>query len=233
MGNLFEDRDLRNRSYVFKDRAEAGSLLAQKLFPSIPPDALILAIPAGGVPVALEISRKINLHLDLMIVRKVQIPGNTEAGFGAVGPDGEVIFNQDLLRRLRLTKEEIDEEVRKTQKTVEARNRIFRNGKIFPEVIDRTAILVDDGLASGFTMAEAVRFLQRRRAKKIIVAVPTAPEESVKRLLPMADEIYVLNIRTSFAFAVAEAYQNWYDLGDEEVISLLKEAGIENRNLKN
>ena len=99
-------------------------------------------------------------------------------------------------------------------------------------MIDKTAILVDDGLASGFTMAEAVSFLQRRKAKKIIVAVPTAPEETVKRLLPMVDEIYVLNIRTSFSFAVAEAYQNWYDLGDEEVISLLKEAGIGNSNLK-
>ena len=134
---------------------------------------------------------------------------------------------------MRLTEEEIDEEVQKTKKIVEARNRIFRSDRIFPEVIDKTAILVDDGLASGFTMAEAVSFLQRRKAKKIIIAVPTAPEETVKRLLPMVDEIYVLNIRTFSAFAVAEAYQNWYDLGDEEVISLLKEAGTKNRNLKN
>jgi len=233
MGKLFEDRNLRNRSYVFKDRTEAGRLLAQKLSPSVSPDALVFAVPAGGVPVALEIARKLNLPLDLMIVRKVQIPGNTEAGFGAVGPDGEVIFNQDLLKRLRLTEEEIDEEVQKTKKIVETRNRIFRGDRIFPEVIDKTVILVDDGLASGFTMAEAVSFLQRRKAKKIIVAVPTAPEETVKRLLPMVDEIYVLNIRTFAAFAVTEAYQNWYDLGDEEVISLLKEAGIKNRNLKN
>ncbi len=233
VGKLFEDPNLRNRSYLFKDRAEAGRLLAQKLSPSVSPDALVFAIPAGGVPVALEISRRLNLPLDLMIVRKVQIPGNTEAGFGAVGPDGEVIFNQDLLKRLHLTKEEIDEEVQKTQKVVEARNRIFRSSRIFPEVIGKTAILVDDGLASGFTMIEAARFLQRRKAGKIIVAVPTAPEETVKRLLLRVDEIYVLNIRASFPFAVAEAYENWYDLGDEEVLSLIKEAGIENRNLKN
>lgn len=232
MGQLFEDRNLRNRSYVFKDRREAGRLLAQRLSPSISPDSLVLAVPAGGVPVALEIARKLNLPLDLMIVRKVQIPGNTEAGFGAVGPDGEVIFNRDLLKRLRLTEEEIDEAVQKTKKIVEARNRTFREGRIFPEVIDKTAILVDDGLASGFTMAEAVSFLKRKKAKKIIVAVPTAPEETVKRILPMVDEIFVLNIRTSFSFAVAEAYQNWYDLGDEEVLALLKETGIENRNLK-
>ena len=222
VGRLFEDRSLRNRSYIFKDRAEAGSLLAQKLSPSSPADGLVFAVPAGGVSVALEISRKLNLPLDLMIVRKVQIPGNTEAGFGAVGPDGEVIFNQDLLKSLRLTREEIDEQVEKARKNVEARNRIFRGGRIFPEVIDHTAILVDDGLASGYTMAEAVRFLQKRRAKKIIIAVPTAPEETIKRLLPTVDEVYVLNIRTSFPFAVAEAYQNWYDLEDEEVLSLLK-----------
>ncbi|HYB21656.1 MAG TPA: phosphoribosyltransferase family protein [Thermodesulfobacteriota bacterium] len=197
-------------------------MLAQKLSPSSPADGLVFAVPAGGVSVALEISRKLNLPLDLMIVRKVQIPGNTEAGFGAVGPDGEVIFNQDLLKSLRLTREEIDEQVEKARKNVEARNRIFRGGRIFPEVIDHTAILVDDGLASGYTMAEAVRFLQKRRAKKIIVAVPTAPEETIKRLLPTVDEVYVLNIKTSFPFAVAEAYQNWYDLEDEEVLSLLK-----------
>jgi predicted phosphoribosyltransferase len=232
MGQLFEDRNLRNRIYVFKDRREAGRLLAHRLSPSISPDALVLAVPAGGVPVALEIARKLNLPLDLMIVRKIQIPGNTEAGFGAVGPDGEVIFNQDLLKRLRLTEEEIDEAVQKTKRIMEARNRTFREGRIFPEVNDKTAILVDDGLASGFTMIEAARFLQRRKARKIIIAVPTAPEETVKRLLPMVDEIYVLNIRASFPFAVAEAYENWYDLGDEEVLSLLKEAGIGNSNLK-
>jgi len=232
VGKLFEDRTLRNRSYVFKDRTEAGRLLAEKLSPSLSPDALVFAVPAGGVPVALEIVRKLNLPLDLMIVRKVQIPGNPEAGFGAVGLDGEVILNQDLLNRLRLTEEEIEEQVQKTKKVVEERNRVFRRGRIFPEVIDKTAILVDDGLASGFTMAEAVSFLKRKKARKIIVAVPTAPEETVKRLLPAVDEIYVLNIRTSFSFAVAEAYQDWYDLGDEEVLTLLKEAARENRNLK-
>jgi putative phosphoribosyl transferase len=222
VGTLFEDQNLRNRGYVFQDRAEAGRLLAEVLSSSVPPDTLVLAVPAGGVPVALEIARKLDLPLDLMMVRKVQIPGNTEAGFGAVGPDGEVIFNQDLLRRLRLTEEEIDEEVQKTKKVVETRNRIFRGGKPFPEVAGKTTILVDDGLASGFTMTEAVRFLQRREAKKIIVAVPTAPKSTLIRLLPMADEIYCLNIRSSFPFAVAEAYREWYDLTDEEVTLQLK-----------
>lgn len=224
MGKLFEDPALRNRSYVFKDRSEAGRLLAETLSPVVPRDGLVLAVPAGGVPVALEIARGVGLALDLMIVRKVQIPGSPEAGFGAVGPDGEVIFNQDLLGRLRLSQDEINEEVAKTRKIVEARNRIYRGGGAFPQVTGRTILLVDDGLASGFTMTEAIRFMERKEAGKVFLAVPTAPEETVKRIVPLVDEMYVLNIRTGFPFAVAEAYENWYDLTDEEVISLLAKA---------
>lgn len=200
-------------------------MLAERLFPVVPPDGLVLAIPAGGVPVALEIARGLNLALDLMIVRKVQVPGNPEAGLGAVGPDGEVIFNQDLLRRLRLTQDEINEEVGKTRKIVEARNRMFRSGGTFPEVTGRTIILADDGLASGFTMTEAIRFMERKKTGKVFVAVPTAPEETVKRIVTLVEEMHVLNIRTGSPFAVAEAYEDWYDLTDEEVISLLANTG--------
>jgi predicted phosphoribosyltransferase len=100
----FQDRSLRNNTVIFKDRAEAGKRLAKNLPKFISPDALVLAIPAGGVPVAGEIARTLKLPLDLMIVRKIPIPGNTEAGFGAVGLEGEVIFNEGLLRR-QLTEE--------------------------------------------------------------------------------------------------------------------------------
>lgn len=223
MGKLLEDRALRNKSSVFKDRAEAGRWLAQKLFHSISPHAMVFAIPAGGVPVACEIAKDLKLSMDLMIVRKVQIPGDPEAGFGAIGPDGEVIFNERLIRRLRLTEREMKQQVEEARRVVAARNQLFRRGKPFPHVKDRPVILVDDGLASGFTMTEAVRFIKKRGAKKIILAVPTAPAESVNRLLPIVDEIYCLNIRTSFPFAVAEAYENWYDLTDEEVISMLED----------
>jgi predicted phosphoribosyltransferase len=223
MATLFEDRSLRNKTFIFKDRAEAGKRLAQKLSKFVSPEALVLAIPAGGVPVACEISRVLKLPLDLMIVRKIQIPGQTEAGFGAVGPDGETIFNEELLRRLRLRGEVIQQKVEETKKVVEARNQFFRDGRPFPPVKGKTVILVDDGLASGFTMMEAVRFMRRREAEKVIVAIPTAPEDSVNRLLPEADEIFCLNVRTFFPFAVADAYENWYDLTDQEVISLLKD----------
>jgi putative phosphoribosyl transferase len=222
MGELFEDRALHNRTYVFKDRTDAGRLLAKRISPFVAPDFLVLAIPAGGIPVALEVARELKLPLDLMIVRKIQIPGNTEAGFGAVGPDGEVIFNEDLLRGLRLSKKEIEEQVERTRKGVEARVRQFRGMRPFPEGTGRTVILIDDGLASGYTMGEAVRFLRRKQAGKILVAVPTAPQSTIDRLLPLVEEIHCLNVRTSYPFAVAEAYRNWYDLSDREALELLK-----------
>jgi len=222
MGTLVEDRSLRNQRYVFKDRAEAGRGLAQKLSRLIPPDAMVFAIPAGGVPVAYEIARDLKLSMDLMIVRKLQIPGNPEAGFGAIGPDGEVIFNEKLFRQLRLTEKEIKQQVEEARQVVVARNQLFRRGRPFPQVKDRLVILVDDGLASGFTMTEAVGFMKKSGATRIIVAVPTAPAESVDRLLPSVDMLYCLNLRTFSPFAVAEAYENWYDLTDQEVISMLK-----------
>jgi len=221
MGRLIDDAGLRDKVRVFQDRADAGRLLAARLGAYRGADALVLAIPAGGVPVGFEIAEAIRAQLDIIIVRKIQIPGNTEAGFGAVGPDGEVIFNEKMLLGLRLTEKEIAQQVETTRKGVERRIRIFRKGRPYPEVAGKTVILADDGLATGFTMAEAVRFLRRRKAEKIVVAVPTAPLSTAEMLLPDVDELFCLNIRTFYPFAVADAYRKWYDVGDEEVTRLL------------
>ena len=229
LGTLVEDRSLRNQLYVFKDREDAGKLLARRLAPAVPPGAWVLAIPAGGVPVGLQIATVLHLPFDLMIVRKIQIPGNTEAGFGAIGPDGEVIFNEKLLRQLRLSDQEIGEQIEATRRVMVEREHLFRRGRPFPVIKDKPIILVDDGLASGFSMMQALRFAKKRDPKRIIVAVPTAPEQSINRILPFAEEVYCLNIRTHLSFAVAEAYENWYDLTDPEVISLLTNSGNLNK----
>jgi putative phosphoribosyl transferase len=221
MGRLIEDPDLRNKAFVFRDRAHAGRLLAAKLWDYASSDALVLSIPAGGVPVAHEIAKELRLPMDIVIVRRVQIPGNTEAGFGAVGPDGEVIFNRALLSALSLTKEEIRIQVNKTKKVLRERNLKYRKGRPFPDLDGRTVIMVDDGLASGYTMSEAIRFARRKKSGRIIVATPTASERSLEFLLPLVDELYCLNIR-GYPFAVAEAYEEWYDVSDEEVVSLTR-----------
>jgi len=223
MGQLIEDLNLRNKTLVFRDRAEAGELLSEKLKHLDPADTLVLAIPAGGVPVGYGIAKAIGLLMDVLIVRKIQIPGNTEAGFGALGPDGKTIFNERLLKTLPLTDEEINQQIGKTKRVLEERERAYRGSRPFPDLKDKVAVIVDDGLASGYTMLEAVNFVKRKQAKEIIVAVPTASKSSIGLLLPEVDEIYCLNVREFYPFAVAEAYMKWYDVGDEEVITLLKD----------
>lgn len=223
MGRLIENLKLRNKTRVFRDRAEAGKLLSEKLKHLASPDTMVLAIPAGGVPVGYEIAKSNGLLMDVLIVRKIQIPGNTEAGFGALGPDGKAIFNKRLLRSLRLTEEEINQQIEKTKRVLEERNRSYRGNRPFPDLKDKVAILADDGLASGYTMLEAVKFVKSKQVKKIIVAVPTASESAINLILPEADELYCLNVREFYPFAVAEAYMKWYDVGDEEVIALLKD----------
>ena len=223
MGRLIEDLNLKNKIRVFRDRAEAGRLLSEKIKHLASPDALVLAIPAGGVPVGYEIAKGNGLLMDVLIVRKIQIPGNPEAGFGALGPDGEAIFNERLLRNLMLTDEELNRQVEKTKAVLEKRNRAYRGDSPFPDLKNKVVVVVDDGLASGYTMLEAVNFVKRKQAEKVIVAVPTASESSINLLLPEADEIYCLNIREFYPFAVAEAYMKWYDVEDEEVISLLRD----------
>ena len=222
MSTLTEDRSLRNRTHVFEDRKDAGIRLAGYLSGYRGTDGMVLAIPSGGVPVAAEIAEALGLPLDLVIVRKVQIPYNPEAGFGAVGPQGEVSLNEDLVSRLGLTRKEIEQQIQKTREIINVRNERFREGLPFPDLRDRVVILVDDGLASGFTMLSAVRFIRDHGPEKIIVAVPTAPERTIDLILPHVDELVCLNIRSGLMFAVAEAYENWYDLDDDEVISILK-----------
>jgi predicted phosphoribosyltransferase len=221
---LITEESYRNRIHVFTDRRDAGRKLADTLSDYTDTDTIVLAIPSGGVPVALEISKSLRLQLDLILVRKVQIPWNTEAGFGALDPDGEVTLNQELLGRLGLSSDEIELQIRKTKDTLKKRDQLFRKGKPFPNVRDRTVIVADDGLASGYTMFTALEFIKKRVPKKVLVAVPTGSERAVELMLRKAVSIACLNIRSGFTFAVADAYRNWYDLSDEEVLSLLRKA---------
>lgn len=222
MGKLLEDLTLRDRVYVFKDRAMAGRLLADRLLDYRGQAVRVFAIPAGGVPVAAEIAQVLQVPLDLIIVRKIQLPWTTEAGFGALNPAGEAIFNQELLNRLQMTPEEIDVQVRKTLATLKQREKRLRGNRPYPDLEGAATIIVDDGLASGYTMRAAVNFLKGKGAGKIVVAVPTATAHTAADLLPLVDELVCLNIRGGWSFAVAEAYEEWYDLTTEEVLRIMQ-----------
>jgi putative phosphoribosyl transferase len=221
MGNLIEDPALRDRLHVFFDRVSAGQQLAAHLKGYRDRAVRLFAIPAGGVPVAAEIARQLSIPLDLIIVRKIQLPWTTEAGFGALNPAGQAVINEDLLSRMPLSPEEIEVQIKKTAAVIREREAILRNNKPYVRLEGQPAIVVDDGLASGYTMRAAIQFFKDQGAGELIVAVPTGSERTVWELLPLVDELYCLNVRGGFSFAVADAYENWYDLTEEEVLAVL------------
>ncbi len=215
---ILDEPQLRNKRFVFEDRLHAGKLLSVKLERYVDRDDVqILSIPAGGVPVGYKVARKLNLPLDLIIVRKIQIPWNPEAGFGALSWDGTIVLNMPLVRRLDLSSEIIDRSISLARENVQNRVRKFRGDKTFPKLEDKTVLLVDDGLASGYTMLVAAKSTKRYNPERIVVAVPTASLNSVELIAPTVDELVCLNIRRGPIFAVADAYQRWHDLTDEEV----------------
>jgi predicted phosphoribosyltransferase len=231
MSRLVEEISLRDRTYVFRDRNEAGRLLAEKLGLYENSDGIVFGIPSGGVPVASEISNALHVPMDLIIVRKIQIPQNPEAGFGALNPDGEMILNERLLNQLGLSGEVIRNQVNESLDVIRQRNRLFRGERPFPGLEGKPVIVVDDGLASGYTMLAAVRFLKKKAPQKVIVAVPTGSRRTIDFLLPETDELICLNVRSGYPFAVADAYRNWYDLSDKEVLTILQRI-IDKRTIK-
>lgn len=221
MAEIVEDKNLRNKVFVFEDRVDAGNKLSESLSIYQGTDAIVLAIPSGGVPVGKEIKDALSIDLDLLIVRKIQIPWNPEAGFGAVNLDGYVIFNEPLLHSLELPENIINAQVEKTKEILMKRDELFRKGRPFPSLKNKTAILVDDGLASGYTMIAAIDFIKKRNPSKTVVAVPTGSYTTISKISPLVDYLYCLNIREGFPYAVADAYRNWYDLSDEEVLKII------------
>ncbi len=218
---LIEDQSLHNKEEVFANRNEGGHYLADNLQQYKGEKAIVLAIPSGGVPVGKIIQDKLGCDFDLLIVRKIQIPWNTEAGFGAINLDEDILINESLLYALQLSDTEISSQINKTKAMLQKRNDTFRHGNIFPSLNNRTVIIADDGLASGYTMRAAIMYVKKRKPAKVIMAVPTGLLKTIQQLLPDVDCIACMNIRETYPFAVASAYREWYDLSDDDVITLL------------
>jgi len=208
----------RDRVRVFEGRSDAGLLLGEMLAEYRDSGAIVLALPSGGVPVGTEVAKALNAALDLLIVRKIQIPDNPEAGFGAISPDGKPIINEGLLAKLSLSKKAADAQINKAMESVKQRNGLLRKDRPYNSFQSKTVIIVDDGLASGYTMLAAIRFVKRDNPQKVIVAVPTSSARAIDLILAEVNELFCANIRTGYSFAVANAYRNWYDLTDKEVI---------------
>ena len=218
---IFDLPDLRNRAQVFRDRTHAGAVLAGILGELRGTDTVILAIPAGGVPVAVEVARQLKLPLDLAVTSKITLPWNTEAGYGAVAFDGTVRLNHDLVNALALPPQVIKNGIAGTKEKVQRRTGKLRGDRPLPDLQQRTALLIDDGLASGFTLLTAVEAVRQLGADKILVGVPTGHAGAVERIAAAADSVYCPNIRQGLSFAVADAYQQWTDVDESEVVEIL------------
>lgn len=220
--NIYDLPALRDRMEVFHDRTQAGQILAKMLEPFTQKDSIVIGIPAGGVPVGAVVANRLDRPFDVAVVSKITLPWNTEAGYGAVAFDGTQELNEAMLSHLDLSQAEIRKGIAKTAAKVSQRVVKLRGEKPFPELSQREVIVVDDGLASGFTMRVALKALRKAGAEHIIVAVPTGHEQSVVQLAEMVEALYCPNIRGGWRFAVADAYEKWSDVTESEVIKILK-----------
>ncbi len=220
-GVIHELTQLHNRVRVFRDRTHAGEVMADMLRAYRRTDALVLGIPSGGLPVSAEIAQCLELPLDVAVVSKITLPWNSESGFGAVAFDGTVRLNEELMPHLGLTKRDIDRGIEKTTAKVNRRLTALRGERPLPRFANRPAILVDDGLASGFTMLVAIEALKNMAADHIVVAVPTAHAQAVETIVGHVVALHCPNIREGLSFAVADAYEHWRDLDEAEIVKLL------------
>jgi len=183
----------------------------------------VLAIPNGGVAVAVEVASALKADLELIICRKIPIPLNPEAGFGAIADDGTIILNEEMVRRISLNRQQIEYEASKVRAEIKRRSILYRGDRPLVRLSGKTVITIDDGLASGFTMMAAVESVRRRRPKEIVVAVPCASAIAVRQLERVADKVVTITTGYMPRFAVADFYRHWYDLSDDEVIRALRQ----------
>jgi putative phosphoribosyl transferase len=209
---------------LFSDRLQAGDFLAKKLslFKSQLKDPIVLGIPRGGIPIGYRLAKSLASPLDTMVLRKLPMPTDPEAGFGAVTLDRTVIFNQELLSFIHLDDDQIDKIIHDVYQEVLRRNQVYRKGRPFPSLEKRSVILADDGLASGFTMLAAVKFVRKRKAQEVIVAVPVAHRQAFDLVRSESDQMVVLHISDAPYFAVASFYREFPEMSDQEVISYLE-----------
>jgi predicted phosphoribosyltransferase len=209
---------------AFRDRAEAGRRLAGALrHLAGRRDVLVLGLPRGGVPVASVVARALGAPLDVFVVRKLGVPGQRELAFGAIASGGVCVLNQELVIGLGLEPRMINAAVAAEQEELQRRERAYRGGAPPLDLVGKTVVLVDDGLATGASMRAAVMALRARRPAQIVVAVPTAAPEACDALRDLADDVVCAETPAHFV-AVGERFDDFRETSDEEVRTLLAEA---------
>ena len=208
---------------IFEHRYDAGRKLAARLMDYKGKPVVVLAIPNGGVAVGLSVALALEADLDLVISRKIPLPLSPEGGFGSVTDDGTIMLNEEVVKGAGLTSPQINYQVSKVRADIRQRSLLYRSDMPPVVLTDKTVILVDDGLASGYTMMAAVESLRHRRPKEIVVAVPVGPANTIERVKKIADKVVTCAVGTTPKFYVSDFYRYWHDFSDNEVIQCLRE----------
>lgn len=205
----------------FIDRTQAGRQLAKRLIFYKNTSAIVLALPRGGVPVGFEISQKLNLPLDVLLVRKIGAPGNPEYGLGAIAEHGVQFIDEERLIAYGITQKILAETIKKEQVKLKKRQRKYRQDRSLPDFKSRIVILVDDGIATGVTVRAALKLLRDRlKPKEIVLATPVCSLNTSIELKQLVDELVCLNI-APYLYAISQFYQKFEQVSDKKVIELL------------
>jgi putative phosphoribosyl transferase len=202
---------------LFEDRAEAGRRLVDWIHPQPDAEAVVFALPRGGIPVGRPLADALGCELLPALVRKLPIPDNPEMGFGAVAVDGSVRLNRPVIDAFRIPQRTVDEVVAHVRAEIERRSAVYPGGWPLPDLVGRNAWLVDDGLATGLTMLSAADMLRARGPASLTIAVPCSPSDSLARVAGSAETIWCLAVQEGHPFAVASLYLDFHDMDDAEV----------------
>ena len=212
---------------VFENRHDAGRQLAAKLGEYRDQSVVVLAIPNSGVPVALEVAGALRAEFDLVICRKVPLLISPEGSLGAAADDGTVILNEEAVRRLGFSRQKLEDEINKVRAEIKQRRLLYKGDRPITRVSGKTVIIIDDGLASGFTMTAAVESVRNRHPKEIVVAVPVASAIAVRQVEKVADKLVTCAMGYMPKFYVADFYRYWHDLSDDDVVRYLRDWRLE------
>lgn len=220
------------REPVLKNRHEAGRLLAERLSGyRDDPKGILLALPRGGVQVGFAISQALHLPLEVFITRKLGAPGNPEFALGALSETGTLFLNEDALRALYLTRQDLEPTIRVQREEIARRQILYRGGRPLPSLEDRTVLLVDDGVATGATFLASAQALRKLGVHRLIAALPVGPPDTCQRIRQHVDDLIVLLTPQVF-FAVGNHYEEFAQVEDEEVVRYLEEAAEESQKWK-
>jgi predicted phosphoribosyltransferase len=208
----------------FEDRKDAGERLVSALESyRDDPNAIVLGLPRGGIVVALEVALALHLPLDVWVTRKVGAPMNPELAIGSIDSDGNLLLDENAARLYEVSDRYIREEVELQQKEVKRRYLKYRGEEHAPDLKGKTVLVVDDGIATGYTMMAALQSVRRNDAAKVVCAVPVASPRVISRMQDLADEVHCISTPSYFS-AVGEFYRNFSQVSDEEVLDCLKRA---------